>query len=213
MKVRFAVAVAATLFAGALAIAADGSWTGWISDSQCGVKGANEKAGECTTKCVKEHGAKYVFVNDADKKEYVVDAQDKVAAHAGDHDVMAGTDSALRSITRKVSEYGTTSLVATTVTASTDQTLRVVEGISGYIAQQHETEEPRAEVLGIHFEGPFISKERRGVHPSQWIQLPSAETLSRFLKAAAGNARILTIAPEVLGAAPCIDAAREGGLS
>jgi len=131
---------------------------------------------------------------------------------AGGHDVMEGTDAALRSITRKVSEYGTTSLVATTVTASTDQTLRAVEGISGYIAQQHETEEPRAEVLGIHFEGPFISKERRGVHPSQWIQLPSAETLSRFLKAAAGNARILTIAPEVLGAAPCIDAAREAGL-
>jgi len=131
---------------------------------------------------------------------------------AGGHDVMEGTDPALRTITRKVSEYGTTSLVATTVTASTDQTLRAVEGIAAYIRQQHETEEPRAEVLGIHFEGPFISKERRGVHPSQWIQLPSAETLGRFLKAAAGNARILTIAPEVLGAAPCIDAAREAGL-
>src|SRR6266576_1835052 len=65
---------------------------------------------------------------------------------------------------------------------------------------------------GIHFEGPFISKERRGVHPAKWIQLPSAETFSRFLKAAAGNARILTIAPELFGAAPCIDAAREAGL-
>src|SRR3989449_9328601 len=131
---------------------------------------------------------------------------------AGGHDVMEGTSAALRSITRRVSQYGTTSLVATLVAASTDQTLRAVEGIAGYIAQQHETEEPRAEVLGIHFEGPFISKQRRGVHPSEWIQLPSVETLSRFLKAAAGNARILTIAPEVLGAAPCIDAAREEGL-
>jgi N-acetylglucosamine-6-phosphate deacetylase len=131
---------------------------------------------------------------------------------AGGHDVMEGSSSALRAITRKVSEYGTTSLVATTVTASTDETLRAIEGISGYIAQQRETDEPRADVLGIHFEGPFISKERRGVHPSQWIQLPSAETLNRFLKAAAGNGRMLTIAPEVLGAAPCIDAARDAGL-
>ncbi|HKV62899.1 MAG TPA: N-acetylglucosamine-6-phosphate deacetylase [Candidatus Acidoferrum sp.] len=131
---------------------------------------------------------------------------------AGGHDVMEGSRDALRAVTRKVSEYGTTSIVATTVTASTDETLRAVEGIAGYIAQQHETDEPRAEVLGIHFEGPFISKERRGVHPAEWIQLPSAETLSRFLKAAAGNARILTIAPEVLGAAPCIDAARDAGL-
>jgi N-acetylglucosamine-6-phosphate deacetylase len=131
---------------------------------------------------------------------------------AGGHDVMEGNSNALRAIARKVSEYGTTSLVATTVTASTDETLRAIEGIAGYIAQQRETDEPRADVLGIHFEGPFISKERRGVHPSQWIQLPSAETLSRFLKAAAGNGRMLTIAPEVLGAAPCIDAARDAGL-
>jgi N-acetylglucosamine-6-phosphate deacetylase len=131
---------------------------------------------------------------------------------AGGRDVMEGTSAALGAITRKVSEYGTTSLVATTVTASTDETLRAVEGIAGYIGHQHEIDEPRAEILGIHFEGPFISKERRGVHPSEWIQLPSAETLGRFLKAAAGNARILTIAPEVLGAAPCIDAAREAGL-
>jgi len=131
---------------------------------------------------------------------------------AGGHDVMEGTAAALQTITRKVSEYGTTSLLATTVTADADQTVRSVEGIAGYIARQHETDEPRAEVLGIHFEGPFISRQRREVHPSDQIQLPSAETLSRFLKAAAGNARILTIAPEVLGAAPCIDAAREAGL-
>jgi len=131
---------------------------------------------------------------------------------AGGHDVMEGSSAALRAITRKVSEYGTTSIVATTVTASTDETLRAVQGITSYIGRQHETNETRAEILGIHFEGPFISKERRGVHPAEWIQLPSADTLSRFLKAAAGNARILTIAPELLGAAPCIDAAREAGL-
>ena len=91
MKLRLSTAIAAMLFAGTIAVAADGSYTGWISDSQCGAKGANEKAGECTTKCVKEHGAKYVFVNDADKKVYVVDAQDKVAGHAGHHVTVKGT--------------------------------------------------------------------------------------------------------------------------
>jgi N-acetylglucosamine-6-phosphate deacetylase len=131
---------------------------------------------------------------------------------AGGHDVMEGTRAALQSITRKVSTRGTTSLLATTVTAGADATVRAVEGIAAYIGQQHETDEAHAEILGIHFEGPFISKERRGVHPLEWIQLPSAETLGRFLEAAAGNARILTIAPELLGAAPCIDAARKAGL-
>ena len=91
MKIRFATFTAATLFAAALTMGADGSWTGWISDSQCGVKGANAKAGECTTKCVKEHGAKYVFVNDSDKKVYAIDDQDKVAAHAGHHVTVKGS--------------------------------------------------------------------------------------------------------------------------
>jgi hypothetical protein len=89
MKLRFAAATAAMLFAAALTMAADGTWTGYISDSNCGAKGANDKAGECTTRCVKG-GAKYVFVNDADKKVYVVDAQDKVAAHAGHHVTVKG---------------------------------------------------------------------------------------------------------------------------
>ena len=93
MRVRLATITAATLFAAAMTMAADGSWTGWISDSQCGVKGANAKAGECTTKCVKEHGAKYVFVNDADKKVYAIDDQDKVAAHAGHHVTVKGSAS------------------------------------------------------------------------------------------------------------------------
>ena len=90
MKIRFAAVMAATLFAAALTMAADGTWTGYISDSNCGAKGANNNARECTIKCVKG-GAKYVFVNDADKKVYVVDAQDKVAEHAGHHVTVKGT--------------------------------------------------------------------------------------------------------------------------
>lgn len=90
MKARITVGLALALCAGVLTFAADGTWTGYISDSQCGVKGAMAGQEECTTKCVKEHGAKYVFVNDADKKVYAIDAQDKVAAHAGHHVTVTG---------------------------------------------------------------------------------------------------------------------------
>lgn len=91
MKIRFATGLALTLCAAGLVFAADGSWTGYISDSMCGAKGANEKHSDCAAKCVKEHGAKYVFVNDADKKVYAIDAQDKVAAHAGHHVTVKGS--------------------------------------------------------------------------------------------------------------------------
>ena len=131
---------------------------------------------------------------------------------AGGHDVMEGSREAMAAVTKTVAQHGTTALVATTVTASPEDTLRSVAGISKYITEQHQTNDPRAEVLGIHFEGPFISAVRRGVHPLEWVKLPSAELLEKFLQAAAGNAQILTIAPELMGAIPCIDVARKAGL-
>src|SRR5438046_2257864 len=131
---------------------------------------------------------------------------------AGGRDFMEATGDALAAVTRKVAEFGTTSLLATTITAGPDDTSRAAAGISLYITQQHAATESRAEVLGIHLEGPFISKTRRGVHPAEWIQSPSEALLQRFLEAAEGKARLITIAPEVLGATPCIEAARKAGL-
>jgi len=131
---------------------------------------------------------------------------------AGGRDVMEGTSDALAAVTAKVARFGTTSLLATTVTAEADETCRAVQGISKYITSQHEALEPRAEILGVHFEGPFLSRERRGAQSAQFLQPPSAEYLQRLLHAASGNARILTIAPELLGAMPCIDAARSLGM-
>jgi hypothetical protein len=90
MRIRFAMAIAAALFAGALAIAGDRSWTGYIADSKCGVRAAHEGARQCTIKCVKE-GSKYVFVNDTDKRVYAIDEQGKAAEHAGHHVTVKGT--------------------------------------------------------------------------------------------------------------------------
>lgn len=131
---------------------------------------------------------------------------------AGGRDVMEGTDEALIVVARTLARHGTTSFVATTVTASPDDTCRSVEGIARFITHQLETDNSRAEVLGVHYEGPFLNKARRGAHPSEWLQLPSTELLERLLQCASGNARILTLAPELLGAVPCIEAAHTAGV-
>src|SRR5579864_4244001 len=131
---------------------------------------------------------------------------------AGGHDVMEGTADALNAVSRTLAAHGTTSFVATTVTASAEAICKSAEGIAGYISRQCQSEECRAEILGIHFEGPFISSVRRGVHPSEFLKLPSAELLEQFVSAAKGHAQILTLAPELLGAMPCIDAAHKAGL-
>lgn len=91
MKFKLATGLGLTLCAAVLAFGADSTMTGYISDSHCGAKGTNEKHAECAAKCVKEKGAKYVFVNDTDHKVYAVADQDKVAAHAGHHVTVTGT--------------------------------------------------------------------------------------------------------------------------
>jgi N-acetylglucosamine-6-phosphate deacetylase len=128
---------------------------------------------------------------------------------AGGHDVMEADARALDRITSTVARHGTTSIVATTVTAPVDDTCRSLQGIARYI-RAHEnagSDGLAAEILGIHLEGPFISKARRGVHPPDAIARPSVETLGRFLEAADGLVKIVTVAPELPGALELIAAA------
>jgi len=62
---------------------------GWVSDSQCGAKGANAGAAECTKKCV-EKGASLVVVTDGDQKVLMVENQDALKGHEGHHVEVTG---------------------------------------------------------------------------------------------------------------------------
>jgi N-acetylglucosamine-6-phosphate deacetylase len=132
---------------------------------------------------------------------------------AGGHDVMEANARALDRITSTVAQHGTTSIVATTVTASVEDTCHSLAGIARYVRSHENADEfsetgcLAAEILGIHLEGPFISKARRGVHPPDAIARPSAETLRKFLEASDGLVKIVTIAPEIPGAMELIEAA------
>jgi len=127
---------------------------------------------------------------------------------------MEGDAVALATVAQTVARYGTTSLVATTVTASLDSTCQAAEGMARYIHAQRAAVPgtTTSEILGIHFEGPFISSVRRGVQPAEWIVPPSVEAFRKMLDAASGCARILTLAPELPGALELVEAARAAGL-
>lgn len=134
---------------------------------------------------------------------------------AGGHDVMSSTEEALGAIARTVARHGTTSLVATTVTAPPDETRKSLEEITRYIKSSANTqppESPAAEFVGIHLEGPFISLTRRGVHPAGAIAKPSPALLDRYLDTAAGLVKILTLAPEVPGALELVERAYARGV-
>jgi hypothetical protein len=62
---------------------------GYVSDSKCGAKGANEKAAECTKKCIKA-GAKMVVVTDGDQKVLTVENPKALEGHEGHHVAVTG---------------------------------------------------------------------------------------------------------------------------
>jgi len=129
------------------------------------------------------------------------------------HDLMEATPEAVAAVATHLAAHGTTSFLATTVTASLDRTLQATRALSQLIrAWGTTTKSAAARPLGIHFEGPFLSVEKRGVHPAAHILKPTTETLDRLLEAAAGTARVLTLAPELDDGLAVLEHARRHGM-
>jgi hypothetical protein len=91
MMIKKSMMLILTLFAFAcLALGAAKSWTGTVSDSNCGAKHAKASAAaaECVEKCV-SGGGKYVIVSKG--KVFQVDDQDKFKGMGGKSVKVTGT--------------------------------------------------------------------------------------------------------------------------
>jgi N-acetylglucosamine-6-phosphate deacetylase len=109
-------------------------------------------------------------------------------------DVMDATDEALRTMAKTLPKEGTTSFLATTMTAPIADIERALQNVAQYIYSSNPPGE--AEVLGIHLEGPFISPKRAGAqHPKNIIE-PNIELFQKWQNIANGHIRLVTLAPE-----------------
>ena len=115
------------------------------------------------------------------------------------HDVMEATPEALHTIGSFLASRGTGAYLATTVTAPLDATLRSLESLAQLIEQ--DPNPGRARPLGIHLEGPFLSHGKRGVQPAAYLLAPDVSTFDRLCDAARGHVHLMTLAPELYGAA------------
>ena len=113
---------------------------------------------------------------------------------AGGADTMDATTEALNTMASVLPEEGTTSFLATTITQGKEQIIKALINAADYIG--HHNEPGKAEVLGIHLEGPFINEARKGAQPADHILPPDIQLFAEMQEAAGNHIRLVTLAPE-----------------
>jgi len=110
----------------------------------------------------------------------------------GGADVMEGA-AAVRTMARLHARHGTTSLLATTMTAPEAEIRAALAGVAGAMAAQHDDE---ARLLGVHLEGPFISPRKLGAQPPATADADPA-LFEEYCRLA--PIRVVTFAPDMTG--------------
>lgn len=98
----------------------------------------------------------------------------------------------LRNWMKRIPEEGVTSILPTTVTQMPDVLTAAVANVAKVIEEGYEG----AEILGIHFEGPYLDMEYKGAQPPEAIAKPSVEQFAGYQEAAKGWIKYITLAPE-----------------
>jgi N-acetylglucosamine-6-phosphate deacetylase len=100
--------------------------------------------------------------------------------------------------------HGSTTVIASLVTAAPDELLRQVTGLAADV---------RAGVIdGIHLEGPWLSTRRCGAHQPSLMRDPDPAEIDRLFEAGDGAIRMITIAPERDGAIAAIGRIVDAGV-
>lgn len=119
----------------------------------------------------------------------------QVNGHGGVDLLGAKTIEDIRKVGRSLYAQGVGAYQPTLITGPLDRTIKVMKMIEEVRRSPGKDE---AEVIGIHLEGPFLSPEKPGVHPTDFLMQPTQELLGKYV--AAGTVTMVTLAPEIRGA-------------
>ena len=98
---------------------------------------------------------------------------------------------------RWLAAQGVTGFAATTATCPKEQLLRAVHTAAAFAGS---TPDGCAALLGIHMEGPFFSREKKGAQNPAFLLEPDCALFRKFHEAGKGMLKLLSVAPELPGA-------------
>jgi thiol-disulfide isomerase/thioredoxin len=176
------------------------AWTGWITDSSCGERGARESHATCAARCVKEQGAKYALYTPDTKILILSDQEAAAKIGAGKVRVTGRFDSTnntivVTSIERTAGSSGSPNAAAPLVTAGSSELAALLKEAAGEITEFARTGgSPRdskapykkcAEKLWQLAEGSSASanaREIRGAALAYWIYGYETDRAAKYLK-------------------------------
>ena len=97
----------------------------------------------------------------------------------------------LRHWMKHIPEEGVTGILPTTVTQMPDVLTAALENVAKVVEEGYEG----AEILGVHFEGPYLDMEYKGAQPPEAIAQATVEQFAMYQEAAKGLIKYITLAP------------------
>lgn len=138
-----------------------------------------------------EYGSKPADVDYGDKR--IVPGFIDVHCHgAYEFDTNDAHEEGLRNWTKNIVAEGVTAFLPTTITQSFEVLSNAVANVAKVMEEGYEG----AEILGIHFEGPYLDMKYKGAQPPEHIVKPTIEQFKQYQEAAKGNIRYVTMATE-----------------
>jgi N-acetylglucosamine-6-phosphate deacetylase len=120
-------------------------------------------------------------------------------------DAMEALPEAFHAICNYHASGGTTSLLLTTAAAPLERIVDVLKAV-------RDCRSSTKQIAGVHVEGPFISKAKRGAQRAEFIRDPTPQAVEKLLEHVDLIKRI-TIAPELPGALDVIEQFSKYGVS
>lgn len=108
------------------------------------------------------------------------------------YDTNDATPEGLRYWMEHIPEEGVTAILPTTVTQMPKILTKAVANVARVVKEGYKG----AEILGIHFEGPYLCMEYKGAQPPEAIARPDVEQFMQYQEAAEGLIKYITLAPE-----------------
>ena len=126
---------------------------------------------------------------------------------ANGYDMLDGTTRSIEQVSAVLAKTGCTAFLATSVTAP-------YEDLVSFIKNVHlvRGKEPGASIVGIHLEGPYLNRKRKGMQNEDYLRSPDIEEMKRLLAHADGFVKMVTLAPELPGGDAMVRFLRDEGI-